>query len=448
MITAVMLRCLHRASPQARYLVCCVSLSVVLVQPLISSALQVPTSLPVLTVTTPLQVPRPSDSSIVPSDSLLLTLWAAWLLAHAWQISLAVIASQRTRARCSPFPHALERRLPHWTRVKQSGRLTKLVVSDDVRAAGVVGCGSPIIAVAPSLIEHLDADDLDRVVLHEWAHVQRRDDLANLSQVAVRALAGWHPAIWWLERRMHAERENACDEMALLQTGSAKGYAECLVKIAGLTSARRDAVPALGALSSASVVQRVRRIISGGSGIAPPWSRAAATVAGALLIALSLAVGSLRFVEAAAVSAQTESASSPAPSMPGQMAIELPAQIARVPVSRPGAGGPAPAPPTNAETSTPPAHTALEVTRPEETGDAVLARGVPLTPHEVAVSANASPPDALLPSAPIPIPAAERITPWAAAADAGVALGQRSKEGGQATAAFFTRLGKRVADSF
>ena len=448
--TAVLLRCLHRASPQARYLVCCVSLSVVVVQPLISMTLQVPSSLPVLTVTTPVPVPvpRPSESSLVPWDSLLIVLWGSWLLAHVWRISVAMIASQRTRTRCSSFPQALERRLRHWTRVKRSGRPTRLVVSDDVRAAGVVGCGSPIIAVAPSLMEHLDVDDLDRVVLHEWAHVQRRDDLANLLQVVVHALAGWHPAIWWLERRIHAERENACDEMALVQTGSAKAYAECLVKIAGLASARRDAVPALGALSSASVVQRVRRIVSGANSASPHWSRAGATTAGTLLIALSLTVGSLRFVEAVAVSPQTDTPSLLAPSTTRRMVIELPAPIARVPVSRTRAEGPAQTSATAPGATTPTPQTAPEATPTEEPHDVLSFTGVPLAPHDVAASANASPPDALLPSTPIPIPAAERVTPWAAAAEAGVALGQRSKKGGQATAAFFTRLGKRVADSF
>lgn len=448
LVTALLLRCLHRASAHARYLVCCVSLSVVVVQPLISTALRVASSLPVLTVTTPVSVPTPAESSLLPWDSLLLLLWGAWLLAHLWQISVAIVASQRTRTRCSSFPQTLERRLRHWTRVKQFGRPATLVVSDDVKAAGVVGCGSPIIAVAPSLMEHLNADDLDRVVLHEWAHVQRRDDLANLLQVVVRALAGWHPAIWWLERRIHVERENACDEMALVQTGSAKAYAECLVKIAGLASTRHDAVPALGALSSASVVQRVRRIISGANRVSPHWSRAGATAAGTLLIVLSLVVGSLRFVEAVAVAAPTDTSLSRAPSTPGQIVMERPAPIVRVPVSRARAGDPAQTPATTRGTTAPTPQTPSDATRLEESPDVLPATGVPLAPHEVAVSADGSPPDAFLPATPIPIPAAEPVTPWAAAADAGIALGQRSKKGGQATAAFFTRLGKRVADSF
>ena len=99
----------------------------------------------------------------------------------------------------------------------------------------MLGFGSPIIALAPRLLTELSAPDLDRVLVHEWAHVQRRDDLAQLVQHIVRAIAGWHPAVWWLERRLDFEREAACDEVAVDVTGSRK-------RLCGLPRhARRDA---------------------------------------------------------------------------------------------------------------------------------------------------------------------------------------------------------------
>ena len=80
-----------------------------------------------------------------------------------------------------------------------------------------------MIAVAPSLVRTLDADELDRVLIHEWAHVQRRDDLVNILQIVVRIIAGWHPALWWIDRRLHVEREIACDEITVAVTGSREG---------------------------------------------------------------------------------------------------------------------------------------------------------------------------------------------------------------------------------
>ncbi len=121
-----------------------------------------------------------------------------------------------------------------WLAVRARGRAARLVISDDVRAAAVLGLGSPMIAVAPSALAALSADELDHIVVHEWAHVQRRDDIAQLAQRIVVALTGLHPAVWWIDRQLRLERETACDDWAVNAKGSPKGLALCLTKLASL----------------------------------------------------------------------------------------------------------------------------------------------------------------------------------------------------------------------
>jgi len=447
-VTAVLLRSLDRASSQLRYRVCWAGVAVVLL-PLLASAVPAPlTPLPVLTVAAPLGMPVNAGSESLPVIEFFLALWGLWLLVHVRHLAIAMLANRRRRTRYSTFPRTLERRLFHWNQIKDRGRRSELVVSDDVRAAAVVGCGSPVIAVAPALLEQFTVDELDRVVIHEWAHVQRRDDLANLLQLILRALAGWHPAIWWLDRRLQAERENACDEMTVSLTGSAKAYAACLVKLADVTVARRDVVPSLGALSSASVVHRVRRIVSNKCNLSPVLSRNAATVAVMLLIGVSLTVSSLRFVEEVAASSALDAPPSVATPAPRQTMTDVPAPMATGVVTRTRSRAAARA------TATPqaPAETAPldagPTTRSETPSPTAPIVEPPRNAVEPATAEQVSTPEAPLPSRSIQMPPPQRVTPWGAAADAGVALGQRSKKGGQATAAFFTRLGKRVADSF
>ena len=263
LVTVVIVRCwLPRAEAAARYLVCWVGLSTLLALPLVSL---IPLALsPVHGVTVDATasaglVSLPHSPTSVP---LIIGAWLVWLAVFGAQLTTAMVALQRARQRCRAFPLALERRLPSWTRVKHQGRAAQLVVSDDVRAAAVIGCGAPVIAIAPALVQHLTAAELDRIVIHEWAHVQRRDDLGNVAQLIVRLLAGWHPGVWWLDRWLRAEREVACDEMAVTLTGSSKIYAACLVKLASLPLASRDTLPTLGVLSSASLATRVERIVS------------------------------------------------------------------------------------------------------------------------------------------------------------------------------------------
>ena len=160
------------------------------------------------------------------------------------------------------------------------------------------GCGRPVIAVSPTLLDRLSDDELDRAVIHEWAHVQRRDDLLNVLHVVARVVAGWHPAVWWLERQLRIEREVACDEIAVRVTGSPKRYAACLTAMASLHPMRRQTVSALGALSSPTLSTRVLRILSTRQLSTPVRSAAAAAALGLVVGGFSVAIVSYRPVGA------------------------------------------------------------------------------------------------------------------------------------------------------
>jgi len=53
------------------------------------------------------------------------------------------------------------------------------------------------------------------VIAHELAHVLRWDVLVNFIQVILQAVFWFHPAVWWLNRRIRIEREKCCDETAI-----------------------------------------------------------------------------------------------------------------------------------------------------------------------------------------------------------------------------------------
>jgi len=461
--TVVIARSLPRALAATRYLVCWVGLSAVLALPLVSLipvALSPMQGVAVETAKSGALVSLPQSPTVVP---LIIGAWLVWLTVFGGRLAVAVVAIQRARQRCRSFPLALERRLHNWTRVKYQGRAAQLVVSHDVRAAAVIGCGSPVIAVAPALVRHLTAAELDRVVIHEWAHVQRRDDFANVGQLMARLLAGWHPGVWWLDRWLRAEREVACDEMAVMQTGPSKTYAACLVKLASLPLAGRDTVPALGVFSSGSLANRVERIVSRTGHDSANWSRKSLPVSVLLLAGVSLAIGSLRIVEAVVVSPERDTAAEAQPTQ-AETATEstrtivhaaLPATVSQMPrtasTSRPvtTVRQSLPDGPTRADI---PAGKAADDS-PSDVVHTLPAAAILVEAHtsereepETAVESNS--PQASPPSAPPQVTDAQRAVPWTAAADAGVALGQRSKEGGLATARFFSRFGKRIADSF
>src|SRR3954471_23302360 len=233
----VMLLALERASANVRYVVCWAALLAVIALPLPPFQLTA--------VSTDTVVAPPGAAMISLPDTwwtstvVLLGVWIAWASVHLVRFAAAVAAIRRARARSGQFPASVESTLSAWVRVRATRRRATLVLSESVSTAAVLGWGAPMIAVSASLLKTLDRDELDRVLIHEWAHVQRRDDLVNIVQIVVRAIAGWHPALWWIDRRLHVEREIACDEMTVAITGSPKTYAKCLVKLATLKGTAR-----------------------------------------------------------------------------------------------------------------------------------------------------------------------------------------------------------------
>jgi beta-lactamase regulating signal transducer with metallopeptidase domain len=304
---AALLRLLHRARAHARYWVCMAGFALVLALPLMSklAALVPQEDAPVATgaALTPPLVSLPHTPSL---PTVLFAVWCVWVGVHSLWFAIGIVRIVRTRRRVRTFPSAVEERLCHWTRVKERGRTTHLVLSDQVSAAAVIGGGLPVIAVAPALVEHLTADELDRVVVHEWAHVQRRDDVANVVQLIARLIVGWHPAVRWFDRRLQAEREAACDEIAARMTGSSKGYAACLLKLASLPLTERQTAHALGVLSSRTLSARIRRIITHERQGSSTWSRNVASAGIVVLAGVCCGIGSLRIVGAAIVSAEAD----------------------------------------------------------------------------------------------------------------------------------------------
>ncbi len=97
-----------------------------------------------------------------------------------------------------------------------------------VQAPAVIGWFRPIVFLPASALTGLSEEQLTLVIAHELAHIRRFDAFFNLLQVSVETLLFYHPAIWWLNRRIRVEREQCCDEMAVTLCGNAIEYARAL----------------------------------------------------------------------------------------------------------------------------------------------------------------------------------------------------------------------------
>jgi beta-lactamase regulating signal transducer with metallopeptidase domain len=114
-----------------------------------------------------------------------------------------------------------------------------IATSEYVRVPAAIGFWKRTIVLPAWTLRELPAQDLNVILLHEFAHLRRWDDWTNLIQKIVRALFFFHPAVWWIEKRISVEREMACDDAVLAETANPRGYATCLVSLLEKSLAHR-----------------------------------------------------------------------------------------------------------------------------------------------------------------------------------------------------------------
>lgn len=100
----------------------------------------------------------------------------------------------------------------------------------------VVGIVTPMILLPLSVTTGLTTHQIQALMLHELSHIRRFDPIVNLLQRIIEAILFFHPAVWFVSRRISIERELAADDMVLAAGWDRPLYAEALVRVAELAS--------------------------------------------------------------------------------------------------------------------------------------------------------------------------------------------------------------------
>jgi beta-lactamase regulating signal transducer with metallopeptidase domain len=189
-----------------------------------------------------------------------------WLLGvHLLGLRLLVgYASTRwMRRQRFALPDALRpsvERLAQRLRVDAADRV---FVSRRAAEAVVVGFVRPIVLLPMGWINQMPLDVLEAVLAHELAHIRRYDMWATLLQRVVETALFYHPAVWWVSRRMSLEREMCCDEAAVRALGCRVSYARALEAVGRRSVGIAPAVSAVGFTgdSKMNLLRRVRNVL-------------------------------------------------------------------------------------------------------------------------------------------------------------------------------------------
>jgi bla regulator protein blaR1 len=127
-----------------------------------------------------------------------------------------------------------------WRRIRdavRAGRLLLLeipipaVSSPVLVEPAIFGIIRPVLLLPEGIFERLTPAQLEAIVAHELCHVRHGDNLIAAVQMFVETVFWFHPLVWWVGKRMVAERERACDEEVLRAGSDPRVYAEGILNV-------------------------------------------------------------------------------------------------------------------------------------------------------------------------------------------------------------------------
>jgi len=277
---------LRNRSAHVRYLLWLIVLAKCLVPPLLTVPLAVlPVQRAVITFapTEPIAVePARTSAAVAPTQpvpvivkhtpTFTLRQWLAigWIVGVAMFILMAMAKALRTelwlRRERKPLPTGLQSEI--------KDLFANLGVRISPKVWLVEGIGQPFvwgllrgsIYLPGNFVKANNAGHRRGILGHELSHILRFDATVNLLQVMAQALFWFHPLVWWANKRIRAEREKCCDEMAIAHLGTqARDYSDAIVNILISESESTRPVPSLAVAGPVkNIEERIKTMLKPG----------------------------------------------------------------------------------------------------------------------------------------------------------------------------------------
>ncbi|MFZ4777180.1 MAG: M56 family metallopeptidase [Terrimicrobiaceae bacterium] len=212
---------------------------------------------------------RSSASSFLPKRlNWLGTAAVIWLLGAAGLSTYVILLLLRTRRevrRATPVidPVILDV-FEECRELMGIRRSLPLLVTNIVKSPALCGVLKPALLLPPGLTVNFSLGELRYVFLHELGHVKRHDVSLNWLLAILQILHWFNPVVWFGFARMRADRELACDALAIsfAREEESKDYGRTIIKLLE-TLSRPSAMPGLvGILEDRSQMKRRIRMIA------------------------------------------------------------------------------------------------------------------------------------------------------------------------------------------
>jgi uncharacterized protein YjbI with pentapeptide repeats/beta-lactamase regulating signal transducer with metallopeptidase domain len=227
-------------------------------------------------------------------EALALGVFAVWIAASLFllmRLTFNLFKLETLKRDALPLSLDYREQLARWTRAEKGGRDVRLCVSDHIDVPVAVGLFDSMVLIPKHLLETLSEKEIDQITLHELAHLRRADDWTNGLQRIIQAIFFFNPAVLFMAQQLDLEREVACDDWVLHQTGDVRPYATCLTRMAEVTAWPHRALAAPGVfITRRGLSVRVERLLRAGRNVRTSVSFGpAGAVAAALIVTFFVA---------------------------------------------------------------------------------------------------------------------------------------------------------------
>jgi beta-lactamase regulating signal transducer with metallopeptidase domain len=230
-------------------------------------------------------------------------------------------------------------------------RHVTLRISPSVAGPLAMGIVRSLVILPASALVALTPAQLEAVLAHELAHVRRADYLWNLMQTMVETLFFFHPAVWWLGRRLRRQRELCCDDVAVHSCADPLIYATALLRLEERRRQHLNLAMALdGHAPSSGLRARISRVLDETSGDENPSGPLPLAAICAVFLLVLLTVPQLfaglrknMQTETATTAGSTSPASIPSPASAPALAASQLAQSTAPPIAPAALAAPVPA---------------------------------------------------------------------------------------------------------
>jgi len=126
-----------------------------------------------------------------------------------------------------------------------------------------IGYLKPVILLPLGTLSGVPPQQIEAILLHELAHILRKDYLLNIIQSCIEWLMFYHPATWWLSGLIREEREHICDDIVISVNQDHINYIKALTTMEELNIKSPSLATAITG-NRRKLLARVKRIIAPG----------------------------------------------------------------------------------------------------------------------------------------------------------------------------------------